>query len=110
MIGSQDLVVGLVIVLVLFGAKRLPELAASLGKSMREFKKGVSARRMSETTGNGCFLRGRPAYLAFRDASRWYGGRAGAAAVAFPRPLGPGSSDRRHEKVPRSREPSRACE
>ena len=40
MIGSQDLVVGLVIVLVLFGAKRLPELAASLGKSMKEFKKG----------------------------------------------------------------------
>ena len=36
MIGSQDLVVGLVIVLVLFGAKRLPELAASLGKSMKE--------------------------------------------------------------------------
>jgi len=30
MIGSQDLLVGLVIVLVLFGAKKLPELAASL--------------------------------------------------------------------------------
>ena len=30
MIGSQDLVVGLVIVLVLFGAKKLPELAGSL--------------------------------------------------------------------------------
>ena len=43
MIGSQDLVVGLVIVLVLFGAKKLPELAGSIGKSMKEFKKGVSA-------------------------------------------------------------------
>lgn len=42
MIGSQDLLVGLVIVLVLFGAKKLPELAGSLGKSMKEFKKGVS--------------------------------------------------------------------
>jgi sec-independent protein translocase protein TatA len=42
MIGSQDLVVGLVIVLVLFGAKKLPELAGSIGKSMKEFKKGVS--------------------------------------------------------------------
>jgi sec-independent protein translocase protein TatA len=42
MIGSQDLVVGLVIVLVLFGAKKLPELAGSLGKSMKEFKKGVA--------------------------------------------------------------------
>ncbi len=29
MIGSQDLMVGLVIVLVLFGAKKLPELAGS---------------------------------------------------------------------------------
>jgi sec-independent protein translocase protein TatA len=42
MIGSQDLMVGLVIVLVLFGAKKLPELAGSIGKSMKEFKKGVS--------------------------------------------------------------------
>ena len=42
MIGSQDLLVGLAIVLFLFGAKKLPELAASLGKSMKEFKKGVS--------------------------------------------------------------------
>ncbi len=42
MIGSQDLVVGLVIVLVLFGAKKLPELAGSIGKSLKEFKKGVS--------------------------------------------------------------------
>jgi sec-independent protein translocase protein TatA len=42
MIGSQDLLVGLAIVLFLFGAKKLPELAASLGKSMKEFKKGVA--------------------------------------------------------------------
>ena len=42
MIGSQDLLVGLAIVLLLFGAKKLPELAAALGKSMKEFKKGVS--------------------------------------------------------------------
>jgi len=42
MIGSQDLLVGLAIVLVLFGAKKLPELAASLGRSMKEFRKGVS--------------------------------------------------------------------
>ena len=30
------------IVVVLFGAKRIPELAGSLGKSLKEFKKGVS--------------------------------------------------------------------
>ena len=42
MLGSQDLIVGLVVVLVLFGAKKLPELAGSIGKSMKEFKKGVA--------------------------------------------------------------------
>ena len=42
MIGSQDLLVGLVIVLFFFGAKRLPEIARSLGTSMKEFKKGVA--------------------------------------------------------------------
>jgi sec-independent protein translocase protein TatA len=48
MIGSQDLLVGLAIVLLLFGAKKLPELAASLGKSMKEFKKGVSETGQEE--------------------------------------------------------------
>ena len=42
MIGSQDLMVGLVIALFFFGAKKLPEIARSVGKSMQEFKKGVS--------------------------------------------------------------------
>jgi sec-independent protein translocase protein TatA len=31
-----------VIVVVLFGAKKIPELAGSIGKSLKEFKKGVS--------------------------------------------------------------------
>ena len=41
MIGSQDLLIGLAIMLVLFGAKRVPELARSLGQSIKEFKKGT---------------------------------------------------------------------
>lgn len=40
--GSQELLLILVIVLVLFGGSKLPDLAKSLGKSMKEFKKGVS--------------------------------------------------------------------
>jgi sec-independent protein translocase protein TatA len=32
----------LVIVLILFGAQRLPDLARSLGSSVKEFKKGVN--------------------------------------------------------------------
>jgi sec-independent protein translocase protein TatA len=42
MIGSGELIVILGIMLLLFGGKRLPELAKSLGKGIREFKKACS--------------------------------------------------------------------
>ena len=41
-LGYQELLIILVIVLILFGANRLPELARSLGSSVKEFKKGVT--------------------------------------------------------------------
>lgn len=37
--GWQEILLVLIIVLILFGAKRLPELARSLGQSMNEFRK-----------------------------------------------------------------------
>jgi sec-independent protein translocase protein TatA len=37
-VGWNELVVILVIVLVIFGPKRLPELAEAMGKSIRKFK------------------------------------------------------------------------
>ena len=40
-IGTQELVIFLIIVLVLFGGSRIPNIARSLGKSITEFKKGV---------------------------------------------------------------------
>ena len=41
-LGYQELLLILVIVLILFGAQRLPDLAKSLGSSVKEFKKGVN--------------------------------------------------------------------
>lgn len=38
--GIMELLVILVIVLVLFGPKKLPELARGMGEAVREFKKG----------------------------------------------------------------------
>jgi sec-independent protein translocase protein TatA len=38
-LGMQELVIILVIILVLFGAKRLPELASGMGKAIKNFKK-----------------------------------------------------------------------
>jgi len=39
-IGGPELIIALVIILLLFGAKRIPELAKGLGTGMREFRKG----------------------------------------------------------------------
>jgi sec-independent protein translocase protein TatA len=40
-IGSQELMVILLIVFFIFGAKRLPELGSSLGQAIRGFKKSM---------------------------------------------------------------------
>jgi sec-independent protein translocase protein TatA len=41
MIGAPQLLIVLLIVLVLFGGAKLPDLARSLGQAQREFKKGT---------------------------------------------------------------------
>ena len=41
MIGTQDLIIVAVIVVVLFGARKLPELGKGLGQSIRDFKKAM---------------------------------------------------------------------
>ena len=40
-LGLPELVIILVIVLLLFGATRLPQVASALGKSVRAFRKGA---------------------------------------------------------------------
>jgi TatA/E family protein of Tat protein translocase len=41
-VGATELIIVLTIILLLFGAKRIPELARSLGRGKREFHKGAS--------------------------------------------------------------------
>lgn len=41
-ISIWELLILLVVLLLVFGAKRLPEMGRSLGKGMREFKEGVT--------------------------------------------------------------------
>lgn len=43
-IGPWELLIVLVIALVIFGPKRLPEMGRSLGKGLREFKSSVSGK------------------------------------------------------------------
>lgn len=41
-LGPTEIIVLLVIVIVLFGAKKLPELGSSVGKTITNFRKGMS--------------------------------------------------------------------
>jgi sec-independent protein translocase protein TatA len=43
-IGITGLVVILIVALLVFGPKRLPEMGRSLGKGMREFKDSISGK------------------------------------------------------------------
>ncbi len=43
-IGWQGLVVILIVLLLVFGPKRLPEMGRSLGRGMREFKDSISGK------------------------------------------------------------------
>lgn len=40
-IGTGEIILILLVVLILFGAKKIPELAQGLGKGIREFKKAM---------------------------------------------------------------------
>lgn len=41
-LGTGEIIIILVVILLLFGAKRIPELARSLGKGIRSFKSGMN--------------------------------------------------------------------
>ena len=46
--GPLEIIIILVIVLIMFGPKRLPDLGKSLGRGMREFKDSVTGKDKDE--------------------------------------------------------------
>jgi sec-independent protein translocase protein TatA len=46
--GGWELIIILVIVLILFGANRLPQLAKGMGESIRNFKQGMAEAEAEE--------------------------------------------------------------
>ena len=48
-LGMPELIIILVIVLVIFGANRLPQLGEGLGKAIKGFKKGLSDSTPNES-------------------------------------------------------------
>ncbi len=49
-LGMTELLVILIIVLVVFGASRLPEIGSGLGKAIRGFKESVSGKDAIDVT------------------------------------------------------------
>jgi sec-independent protein translocase protein TatA len=47
-LGNQELIIILIIVFFIFGAKKLPEIGKGLGKSIREFKSSISGEEEHE--------------------------------------------------------------
>ena len=41
-LGLPELLIIMVVILLLFGAKRIPEIAGSMGKGIKEFKKNIN--------------------------------------------------------------------
>jgi sec-independent protein translocase protein TatA len=48
-LGFTEIMIIVLVVLLLFGAKRLPEVGASIGKGIREFKRNLQPRQPEET-------------------------------------------------------------
>jgi sec-independent protein translocase protein TatA len=53
MIGTQEILLIFVVIVLLFGASKLPELARSMGRSMGEFKRGQFEVEKELTTMKG---------------------------------------------------------
>ncbi len=52
-IGTPELIIILLVLLLLFGAKRIPEIARSIGRSLNQFKKGLKDTDFDPDGDNG---------------------------------------------------------
>jgi sec-independent protein translocase protein TatA len=87
-IGPLELIIVLVIILVIFGPKRLPGVGRSLGQGMREFKDSISGKDKGEDKGEDDERRDLPAgeeEPAERPPAATSAGTDDAAARAFGR-------------------------
>jgi len=54
-LGMGEMIIALVIILLLFGARRIPEIAGSIGKGINQFKRSVSDVEKSVTDSDTSF-------------------------------------------------------
>lgn len=66
MLGSGEIIVILIVILILFGGKKLPEFAQSLGKGIREFKKACNGEE-SSTPAENCAEQIQPMHISHDD-------------------------------------------
>jgi sec-independent protein translocase protein TatA len=92
-IGSQELFIIFLVVLLLFGADKIPEVARAIGKSIREFKRaaGEIETEIQQVTREKDILTGK------RDSRPARRGPASRAAEPPPAEEAPGASDRAPE-------------
>jgi sec-independent protein translocase protein TatA len=92
-LGGPDLIVILLIVLLLFGAKKLPELARGMGQAFREFNKAKDEfeREVAKPVND----------LAVQPAPNTLAQKTGEAASAAPPPAAPATQTPAPESTPR---------
>ena len=60
LLAPSHLIILLLIIALLFGAKRLPELGRSLGQGIKEFKEGINSKEESEENKHPEAIEGQP--------------------------------------------------
>lgn len=81
--GLTELLIIMVVILLLFGAKRIPEIAGSMGKGIKEFKKHVNDVEQNVTGANESYP---PPRLTAEDLQRPSGSTSRPTEAERPEP------------------------